>query len=145
MRKLLGYAIMPALVTMLAACEVSTPTMGEEFGKQLEGVAGSWSGQSFGGSPNLTVTFTLSQASNGNVTGSGTMREGANGAAVPISVTGTFHRPALTLTFGGIVYDGRSVTGSFRGDYTSIAGISAPLQLKAEGYDRSLTLLVHED
>ena len=72
------------------------------------------------------------------------MKEADAANAIPISVTGTFQRPTLVLTFGGMVYEGRSVTGAFRGDYTGVGGISESLHLTADGYDKSIAMFLAE-
>ena len=72
------------------------------------------------------------------------MREPSADGPVPITVTGTFHRPTLVLTFEGMVYEGRAVSGAFRGDYTSVGGIFDSLQLTAEGYERTIPMLLQE-
>jgi hypothetical protein len=72
------------------------------------------------------------------------MKEAAAANSVPISVTGTFQRPQLSLTFSGMTFEGRAVQGTFQGSYTTVGGISAPLQLTATGYSKSVTILLQE-
>ena len=43
------------------------------------------------------------------------MRELNAERSVPITVTGTFQRPVLVLTFEGVVYEARAGSGTFRG------------------------------
>lgn len=109
---------------------------------QLRSVAGDWTGISTG-SEAIRLEFRLQEGSNGQVSGSGTMREGT-GAPVPITVTGTFQRPLLSLTFNGMTYAGRSVQGTVAGSYTTVGGIGAPLQLTATGYSQSVQMLLQE-
>lgn len=84
------------------------------------------------------------EGANGQVSGSGTMRENSAAPAVPFTITGTFQRPLLTLAFDGMVVDSRQVKGAFQGSYTTIAGIGAPLTLTAPGYSRDVAILLHE-
>ena len=59
---------------------------------ELRSVAGPWTG--FANGPNaIRLEFTLQEANNGQVSGSGTMKEESAAAAVPITVTCTFQRP----------------------------------------------------
>ncbi|HEU4456778.1 MAG TPA: hypothetical protein VFR81_27165, partial [Longimicrobium sp.] len=85
------------------------------------------------------------QGAGGAVTGSGTMKETAVSGTVPITLTGTYQRPLLTLTISGMTFEGRAVQGSFQGSYTTVGGISAPLQLTATGYSKAVTILLQED
>jgi hypothetical protein len=135
-------------VAALAACAPTGPSAREieaSVANQDEVVVrsaeGPWSGVAAGNS--LQVEFSLSQAPGGQVQGAGFVR--APGAApVPMTVTGTYARPNLTLTFSGLVFEGREVVGSFGGTYTSAAGVSSVLRLAADGYERAFPLLLHE-
>ena len=126
-----------ALVLGAAACG----RIEEQLDNELRSVAGPWTGTS---AP-LTLTFQLSQGSGTTVSGSGTMKETAAAASVPITVTGTFSRPMLSLTIGGMVFEGRTVQGTVQGSYTTVGGISGPLQLTGTGYSREITILLQED
>jgi hypothetical protein len=109
----------------------------------LSSVTGPWSG--IASSPSTArLDFQLQTGSNGQVTGSGTFKESNAIAAVPITVTGTFQRPNLTLVFNGIVYESRQVQGTAQGNYTSVGGISTTLSLSAVGYARDLPILLQE-
>jgi hypothetical protein len=109
----------------------------------LKSVAGDWTGLVTG--PNgVTLTFKLQEDANGNVTGTGTMKEESVAAAVPITVTGTYQRPVLTLTFAGMVYDGHQVTGTLQGNYTTVGGISTTMTLTGTGYTHNLSVLIQE-
>ncbi len=72
---------------LLGACSVG-PTE-EDINRTLEGilasVSGEWTGSSTGTNP-VTMAFTLTQAGNGAVTGSGTMKETNAAASVPITI-----------------------------------------------------------
>ncbi len=132
-------------VLVLASCDTS-PTQEDierEIEEQLSSVAGPWAGFSSGTNP-IQIEFTLQQGAGGQVTGTGTMREQSATASVPITVTGTFARPRLSLTFGGMVYEGRAVQGTFAGDYTSVGGVTGSLMLAATDYSRSLPVLIQE-
>ncbi|MEJ7758599.1 MAG: hypothetical protein WKF55_03285 [Gemmatimonadaceae bacterium] len=128
----------------LAAC--SGPTE-EDINRSLEdilaSVNGEWTGSSTGANP-VTLAFTLSQAGNGAVTGSGTMKETNAAASVPITIAGSYQRPALTLAFSGMVYEGKTVAGSFQGNYTTVGGVGSSLQLTAPGYSKALPVLLQE-
>lgn len=109
----------------------------------LRSVAGDWGGTSAG--PNaIRLDFRLQEGSDGQVTGSGTMKEADAPASVPITVAGTFRRPTLSLTFAGMVYEGRSVQGAASGDYTSVGGVLTTLRLTGTGYSGSVEILLQE-
>jgi uncharacterized membrane protein YdcZ (DUF606 family) len=134
--------IIPLLVVALAAgaCLPTGEDIENEIEAALQSVAGPWSGTS----QTLTLDFQLQQGSGNAVSGSGTMNEVGAVAAVPITVTGTFQRPQLSLTFSGMTFEGRAVQGTFAGSYTTVGGISAPLQLTATGYSKSVNILLQE-
>lgn len=139
-----AIAVAVLLCALSTACD-SGPTEREinnSLEETLRSVAGDWTGVS-SGSGALRLDFRLQEGSNGQLTGSGTMTEGT-GAPVPITVTGSFQRPLLSLTFAGITYAGRSVQGSVSGSYTTVGGITAPLQLTASGYAQSVQILLQE-
>jgi hypothetical protein len=132
----------------LAACAYAGPTAPEieaELARQTEdairSAAGPWSGWASGGS--VRLEFTLTESSDGRLQGTGMMRE-AQAVAVPITLTGTYNRPHLSLMFTGMVYEGRVVVGTFADAYTSLGGVYGTLRLAAEGYERSLSLSLHE-
>jgi len=134
------------LALTLAAGACSLFPTGEDIENELEArlrsVAGPWTGAS----PSLTLSFQLQEGSGGAVSGSGTMKETAAASAVPITVTGTFQRPQLSLTFSGMAFEGRTgVQGTFQGSYTTVGGISGPLHLTATGYSKDVTILLLED
>lgn len=134
--------IIPLLVVTLAAgaCLPTGEDIENELEATLQSVAGPWSGTS----PTLTLDFQLQQGAGSAVSGSGTMKEAAAANSVPITVTGTFQRPQLSLTFSGMTFEGRAVQGTFTGSYTTVGGLSAPLQLTATGYSKSVTILLQE-
>jgi hypothetical protein len=134
--------IIPLLVVALAAgaCLPTGEDIENELEATLQSVTGPWSGTS----PTLTLDFQL-QAGTGNaVSGSGTMKEAAAANSVPITVTGTFQRPQLSLTFSGMTFEGKAVQGTFTGSYTTVGGINGPLQLRATGYSKDVTILLQE-
>lgn len=139
-----AIAVAVLLCSLTAACVPNATE--DDINASLEGVlrsvAGDWTGVSTG-SGTLRLDFRLQEGSNGQVSGSGTMTEGTS-APVPITVTGTFQRPLLTLTFAGMMYAGRSVQGTVTGSYTTVGGIMAPLQLTATGYAQSVQMLLQE-
>jgi hypothetical protein len=134
--------LIPLLVVTLAAgaCLPTGEDIENELESQLQSVAGPWSGTS----PTLTLEFQLQQGAGNTVSGSGTMKETAAAASVPITVTGTYQRPQLGLVISGMTFEGRAVQGTFQGSYTTVGGISAPLQLTATGYSKSVTILLQE-
>jgi len=131
------------LALTLAAGACGGPTgddIDDELERQLRSVEGPWAGVS----TELTLDFQLQQGAGSAVSGSGTMKEAAAASAVPITVSGTFQRPQLSLTFNGMTFAGRAVQGTFQGSYTTVGGISAPLRLTATGYSRDVTILLQE-
>jgi hypothetical protein len=132
-----------ALTLTAAACGGPTEQdIENELERQLRSVAGPWTGAS----PTLTLDFQLQEGAGNTVSGSGTMKETAAAGTVPITVTGTFQRPQLSLTISGMAFEGRTgVQGTIQGSYTTVGGISAPLQLTATGYSRNVTILLQEN
>jgi len=134
--------IIPLLVVTLAAgaCLPTADDIEAEIEAALQSVAGPWSGTS----QTLTLDFQLQQGTGNAVSGSGTMKEAAAASSVPITVTGTFQRPQLSLTFSGMTFEGRAVQGTFTGNYKTVGGINGPLQLRATGYSKDVTILLQE-
>ena len=131
------------LALTLAAGACGGPTgddIDNELERQLRSVDGPWAGVS----TELTLNFQLQQGAGNAVSGTGTMKETAASSSVPITVTGTFQRPQLSLTISGMTFAGRAVQGTFQGSYTTVGGISAPLQLTAPGFSRDVTILLQE-
>ena len=121
---------------MLASCSVTSPPSVEEtLEETLRSVQGLWRGEGKDSSSGnqVILEFSLIEQANNQVQGTGTMRESSTATPVPITVTGTFHRPTLVLTFTGMGYEARSVVGIYRADYTTVAGLFASLQLTSEG------------
>jgi len=111
--------------------------------EKLRSVAGGWTG--IVNPPNgINLDFTLQEGSGGQVTGSGTMKEENAAATVPITITGTFQRPVLTLTLNGMVYEGHQVQGTATGNYTTVGGIGTTLMLSGTGYAKDLPILLLE-
>jgi hypothetical protein len=105
--------------------------------------AGGWSGL-VNGANGVTFAFKLQEGANGQVSGTGTMKEENVAAAVPITINGTYQRPLLILTFTGIVCEGHQATGTLQGNYTTVGGIATTMTLNDIGYTRSLNLLLQE-
>lgn len=129
----------------IGACSVG-PTEQEIIDgleQQLRSVEGGWTGTASAGSQ-LTLDFALQAGAGNAVSGSGTMREQPGAAAVPITVTGTFNRPALSLTFSGMTYEGHAVQGTTSGSYTTVGGVAGTLLLTGAGYSRSVQVLLQE-
>ncbi|HEX8451277.1 MAG TPA: hypothetical protein VF647_04215 [Longimicrobium sp.] len=130
-----------ALTLAAGACgDSSGGGIDNELERQLSAVAGPWTGVS----PELTLDFQLQDGAGTAVSGSGTMKEAAAASTVPITVTGTFQRPQLSLTVSGMTFEGRAVQAAFQGSYTTVGGISAPLHLTATGYSRDISILLQE-
>lgn len=109
----------------------------------LQSVAGDWTGIASG--PNdIRLEFRLQEGINGQVSGVGTFKEQGAPSAVPVTVSGTFQRPVLTLAFDGIVYESRQVKGVAQGSYTTVGGIATSLTLTGSGYSRELAVLFQE-
>lgn len=109
----------------------------------LRSVAGQWTGLANPPST-MRLDFTLQEGSNGQLTGTGTMKEDSTAAAIPITVTGTFQRPVLTLSFNGMVVESRAVAATMQGSYTTVGGIAATVKLSAPGYARDVPFLLQE-
>jgi hypothetical protein len=109
----------------------------------LRSVAGDWIG--IANVPNaIRLEFRLQEGANGQVSGTGSMKEENAPSAVPITVSGTYQRPVLTLTFDGIVYESHQVKGFAQGSYTTVGGVGTTLTLTAPGYSREVAILLQE-
>jgi hypothetical protein len=109
----------------------------------VRSVAGDW--EATATVPNgLRLDFRLVEGANGQLSGTGTMKENSTAPAVPFTVSGTFQRPMLTLAFEGMVFESRQVKGVAQGSYTTVAGIGTNLTLTAPGYTRDIAILMHE-
>ena len=142
------FVVLSSLLA-LPACTSSGPTgpeiedtLARQTEDSIRSAEGPWSGMASGGS--VRLEFALAQAPDGRLQGAGTMREAQAPAAVPITVAGTYDRPNLSLTFTGMVYEGRDVIDTFAAPYTSFSGVSGTLRLTGESYARSLSLLLQE-
>jgi len=109
----------------------------------VRSVAGNWEADSFVAN-GLHLDFRLVEGANGQLSGTGTMKENSTAPAVPFTVTGTFQRPMLTLAFEGMVFESHQVKGVVQGPYTSVAGVVTNLTLTAPGYTRDISILMHE-
>lgn len=110
---------------------------------KLQSVTGDWTGIVNG--PNaIQLEFRLQEGANGQVSGTGTMKEQNAATAVPIAVTGTFQRPMLSLAFDGMVYESRHLQGVAQGSYSTVGGIATTLTLSATGYSRDVPILLVE-
>ena len=122
-----------------------------DFEGILRSVSGRWTGfnvvTTSGPPPNtLRLVFVLTQAPDGGVTGTGTMQEAGAPGPVPITVTGSYRRPTLSLTFDGMVWAGRAVRGTISDRYESIGGVIGRLTLTAaDATETTLEVLLTED
>jgi hypothetical protein len=112
---------------------------------QLRSAAGPWTGTS----AKIVLSFQVTQAADGQLTGSGTMREtDIDGAvAVPITVSGSYLRPNLVFGFTGMRRNGQAVRGDVSGQYTSVGGVSSTLILtgvNGSTYGEQLPILLQE-
>ena len=134
------------IVSLLSACDVTTPTMEGEFTRRTEDAVRSAAGPWVAVNPSITIRFSLTEAPNGQLQGTGRMRKPNVEGDVPITVSGTYNRPNLSLTFTGMVFDGHDVSGTFGPEvYNSFAGVSGTLTLTGQNYARSLPLLLQEE
>ena len=145
MRSMLTAAV-ALTVLMNTSCGGSGPTekdINNSLDAALQSVSGDWIGMV--NVPNaIQLEFRLQEGANGQVTGSGTMKEKNAAAAVPVTVTGTYQRPTLSLTFNGMVYESNQVTGVAQGNYTTVGGIATTLSLSGNGYARNVAILLQE-
>lgn len=111
--------------------------------RTLESVNGGWTGTI--GSNQATLAFTLTQGSGNAVTGTGTMKHVDASSSSAITISGTFQRPVLSLTFQGMVYEGTTVQGVMQGSYTTVAGISTQIRMTGTNFDRTLPILISEN
>jgi hypothetical protein len=136
----------PTLMVLFVAAGCSLWPTGDDIDdaieQELRSVAGSWHGQT-SGSNQVVLDLQLSE-SGSQVTGTGTMTEQAVGTPVAVTVTGTFNRPALSLTISGMSYEGHAVTGTFQTQYNNIV-VGGSLVLTGTGYTRTLDLIISED
>lgn len=133
------------LVLVSAAC-MAGPTEQEiqdSLAAELRSVTGDWTGTSTGGN-GVLLEFRLVEGSDGQVIGTGMMKEANAPSAVPITITGTFRQPTLSLIFAGMVYEGRAVRGAAQGSYTTVGGVGTTLQLTATDFSRSITMPLQE-
>ncbi len=137
------------ILSLLSACTPTTPTgqlIERELTRQTEDAVRSAAGPWMGLNPSITIRFSLTEAPNGQLQGTGRMREPNVEGDVPITVSGTYNRPNLSLTFAGMVFDGHDVSGTFGPEvYNSFAGVSGTLTLTGQNYARSLSLLLQEE
>lgn len=146
MRNLSTIAFGALVVLMATSCGGGGPTeqdINNSLEATLRSVAGDWTGVA--NVPNaIRLEFRLQEGTNGQVNGTGTMKEESAAVAVPITVSGTFQRPILKLVFNGIVYESHQVTGAAEGSYTTVGGIGTTLTLTAPGYSREVAILLQE-
>ena len=137
--------ILVLLAAIISACSPSPTERDIESAleKQLKSVAGPWTGTS----QPITLSFQLTQAANGQLTGSGTMQETGVAGSTPITVSGTYQRPTLTLVFTGMRRNGQTVRGDLTGQYTSVGGVSTTLALtgvNGSTYSEQIAILLQE-
>ena len=135
-------------LTILPACNAAGPlspsveeTLNRQIEETLRSAHGPWWGRTNGG---LRLEFLVTQASDGQLRGTGTMRPAEGVPPVPIAVSGRYDRPNLSLTFTGMVYENREVIGAVAVTYTQFAGFLCPLTLTADNYERTLSLFLQE-
>ncbi len=142
----LSIAAAALLVLMNASCGGGGPSeqdINDSLQDTLRSVAGDWVGVATGAN-GIRLEFRLQEAGNGQVSGSGTMKEHNAAAAVPITASGTFQRPVLKLAFEGMVVESQQARGVAEGSYTTVGGIGTTLTLSAPGYSRDIAILLQE-
>jgi hypothetical protein len=130
-------------VCTFASCTSTFPTQDDieaELDRELSSVTGSWSGA--GTQSAVTVTFQLDQSGTA-VQGSGTFQETPASAVLPITVTGTFERPTLSLSLSAFEIAGATVTGTLSGDYVTVAGLFTTIQITG-GPGGAIPILLQE-
>ena len=115
-------------------------TLAAQLDEQARSANGPWTGTSV----TLVLKFQLQQAVDGTVAGSGTSAEGGVTNPESYTVSGSYQRPRLALAFRSLTYQGRTVDGTFQGDYSSVAGITGTLHLTATGYSKDIEILLQE-
>lgn len=73
------------------------------------------------------------------------MKESRTGSVLPFTVSGTYRRPMLALTFIGLRYQGDPVKATLEGEYTTVGGISTILQLTGANASHAVAILLQED
>ncbi len=131
------------LVSVACAVGPTEQDIRDSLEETLRSVTGDWRGTSTGENP-IALEFRLQEGNNGQVSGTGSMKEARAASAVPITVSGTFRRPVLTLTFSGLLYEGQQVQGTAQGEYTTVGGISTTLQLTGQNYSKAMVILLQE-
>jgi len=136
-----------ALLLLVSSGCTPWPTE-EEIADSLEhslrSVSGGWRGQSFGENP-VALDFRLREDGAGKVTGTGNMKESRKECVWPITLSGTYRRPVLALTFVGRRCEGEQVQGALEGDYTTVGGIYTTLKLTTPRSSDEVTVLLQED
>jgi hypothetical protein len=138
-------AVVVAFLCALPACtgpdivEESQQRLAATVAEMNRSVAGQWHGTSL----DLGLTFDLQEGGTA-VSGEGTMTEEGLTNDSRYTVSGTYQRPQLTLTFTGMVYQGRVVEGSFQCNYNSLGGCGGTLHLKGTNYSKDMGLLLQE-
>lgn len=142
-----GCRLLVFLLPFVSAGCVPGPTEQEivdSLERTLRSVTGNWHGRS-SGSDSIALDFQLRQGSNGEVTGTGRMKQSGAEAAVPFTVSGSYRRPVLALTFTGLRHAGERVQGKLQGDYVTVGGIATTLHLTGPNSSRSVPILLQED
>lgn len=116
----------------------------ESLERTLRSAAGDWHGRTFGANP-LALDFRLREDTNGKIAGAGSMKDARTGAVLPFTVSGSYRRPILALTFIGLRYEGARVQGTLEGSYTTVGGVSTSLHLTAPGLSETVTILLQEE
>lgn len=143
-----GWSKPAALLALLIGSGCAPGPTAQEITDSLErtlrSAAGDWQGRTFGANP-LVLDFRLHEDSNGKVTGTGSMKDTRTGALWPFTVTGSYRRPMLALTFVGLHYQGARVHGTLAGSYTTVGGIRTSLHLTAPDFSGTIPILLQEE
>ncbi len=140
----ISSALLIPFLAVLGGCGMPTIT-GEDIENGIEraarSAAGPWQGEAGGANP-IVLDFVLTESGD-QVQGTGTMKEAGAASAVAVTVSGTYRRPTLSLTFSGMTYEGHAVTGTFRGSYAGVIAVDS-LRLAGGGFSRSLPAVFSE-
>lgn len=115
----MNWKLLPvlAVVLTLAACGDDDPSGPST--PAIPTATGQWTGTASG----ISFSFTLSEASNGSITGSGSASAPTGSIAMTVR-SGTHAHPNISLTLGGEGFEDANFQGAFAGDNTITGSIN---------------------